>query len=272
AGGSDLGMLDAVLVAEQAGRCLASAPLIESMVANRLLGQLDGEAAQQWLQQALDGKLITLIPQPLLADEKMLVPGGAVADAVLALDGDKVLVIRGLQGKRDENTGAMPCRIVAIKSANAQGESICIAQGEHAQQLFLAAIEEWKLLTAAALAGLSREALALAAAYACEREAFGKLIGSYQGIAHPLADCLAECDGAQLLVWRAIWAVAKGRTDGAASISMAYWWATQSASRVAARALHTFGGYGVSLEYDVQLYYRRAKAWSLVAGDPQREL
>ncbi len=53
---------------------------------------------------------------------------------------------------------------------------------------------------------------------------------------------------------------------------MAWWWSTQSAGRAVARALHTFGGYGVSLEYDVQLYYRRAKAWGMLNGDPQLEL
>jgi alkylation response protein AidB-like acyl-CoA dehydrogenase len=35
-------------------------------------------------------------------------------------------------------------------------------------------------------------------------------------------------------------------------------------------SLHTHGGYGFMLEYDVQLYYRRAKAWSLLGGDPRR--
>ena len=48
-------------------------------------------------------------------------------------------------------------------------------------------------------------------------------------------------------------------------------WAGHRARRRApvARALHTHGGYGLSLEYDVQLYHRRAKAWALMAGDPR---
>src|SRR5690606_33207003 len=114
--------------------------------------------------------------------------------------------------------------------------------------------------------------LDMAATYACEREQFGRLIGGYQGIAHPLADSLAEVEGLQLLVWRAIWAIADNREDAAAGIPMARWWADEAAGRAAARALHPFGGYGVSLEYDIQLYYRRAKAWSLLGGDPQQAL
>src|SRR6185369_12736153 len=112
----------------------------------------------------------------------------------------------------------------------------------------------------------------MAADYAIERHAFGRPIGSYQGIAHPLADAISEVEGAELLVRKAIWAVARGHTDAGALVSMAYWWASQSAARAVARSLHTFGGYGVSLEYDIQLYYRRAKAWALVGGDPQQEL
>src|SRR3546814_15409943 len=60
--------------------------------------------------------------------------------------------------------------------------------------------------------------------------------------------------------------------DAGAIISMAFWWATEAAGRATERALRTFGGYGVSLENDIQLYYRRAKALSLVVGDPEAEL
>jgi alkylation response protein AidB-like acyl-CoA dehydrogenase len=44
------------------------------------------------------------------------------------------------------------------------------------------------------------------------------------------------------------------------------------ATRSVAQALHTFGGYGLTTEYDIFLYNLRAKAWPLVFGDPQRFL
>ena len=75
-----------------------------------------------------------------------------------------------------------------------------------------------------------------------------------------------------MLLWHAATAIAHKEADAAALVSMAWWWAGQSANRAVARALHSFGGYGVSLEYDIQLYYRRARAWSLLAGDPACEL
>jgi alkylation response protein AidB-like acyl-CoA dehydrogenase len=52
---------------------------------------------------------------------------------------------------------------------------------------------------------------------------------------------------------------------------MAYWWAADTAGRAVAQSLHTFGGYGLSLEYDIQLYHRRAKSLPLIVGDPADE-
>jgi alkylation response protein AidB-like acyl-CoA dehydrogenase len=75
-----------------------------------------------------------------------------------------------------------------------------------------------------------------------------------------------------LLVWWAIWANACGRPDAAAANAMAWWWSAHAAPQAALRAVHTFGGYGVTLEYDVQLYYRRAVLVSLLAGAPHTEL
>ena len=53
---------------------------------------------------------------------------------------------------------------------------------------------------------------------------------------------------------------------------MAYWWAAHSVDHAVQHSVRTFGGYGLSLEYDVQLYFRRAKLLSLIAGDPNAEL
>jgi alkylation response protein AidB-like acyl-CoA dehydrogenase len=51
---------------------------------------------------------------------------------------------------------------------------------------------------------------------------------------------------------------------------MAFLFATRAARRASNVALHVHGGYGFTLEYDIQLYYRRAEAWPLGLGDPRR--
>ncbi|HEY3696904.1 acyl-CoA dehydrogenase family protein, partial [Phenylobacterium sp.] len=106
----------------------------------------------------------------------------------------------------------------------------------------------------------------------CERIAFGQPIGANQGIAHPLANDIIDVDGAGLFLWRTLRALADGRPDAGADISLLFWFAARAATNSVAHALHTFGGYGLTNEYDIQLYHRRAKAWALPLGDPEDEL
>jgi alkylation response protein AidB-like acyl-CoA dehydrogenase len=268
-GGSGASLLDAALVAEEAGRHLASAPLIESIVASQLISGIEAPAAQQWLARALSGSsLLSFALFP--GGQSQLVPGGAVADAVVGLDGDAlVLVEKAPDTEPASNLGSSP---LARWSLSGNPGRVILASGEQALRAWSAAREEWKILTAAALGGLAHRALEIAAEYASERIQFDRLIGTFQGIAHPLADALVAVEGGQLLVQRAIGAIAKGQPDAATLVSMAFAWAAESATPAVARSLHTFGGYGLALEYDIQLYNRRAKAWALAAGDPRDEL
>src|SRR5262249_10015320 len=112
----------------------------------------------------------------------------------------------------------------------------------------------------------------IAAAYATERIQFDRPIGAFQAVAHPLADAVTDVEAARLLVHEALWAIYRGRPEAAALISMAFAWSTPAATRAVRRSPHTHGGYGLSLEYDIQMSYRRAKAVPLLAGDPRDEL
>jgi len=266
-GGTGSSLLDAALVAEQAGRHLASAPLAEAIVAARLIAESGAAAAEEALQKILSGSSLAsfaLFP----GDAPQLVAGGAVADAVVGLDGDELVwVERGGEQEALGNLASSP-----LPRWSRSGEPVVLAKGDAAVQAFWAAREEWKLLTAACLAGLARRALEIAADYAAERIQFDRLIGTFQGIAHPLADAVTAVEGAHYLVWRAIWAIASAQRDAAALVSSAFAWSAESASNAVARSLHTFGGYGLSMEYDIQLYNRRGKAWALLAGDPRDEL
>lgn len=272
AGGAGFSLLDAAVVAEEAGRYLVSAPLIECIVAARLLAVAGGEAGARLLESLAAGRSapITLALQEVRGDEAQLVPGGHVAAATLLLRGDSLMLC-----ELAPSTGAPSPVLGALahkRLGPGDGKLSLLMQGPAAREAFQAAIEEWKLLTAAALTGAASEALRLAAAYSCERQAFGKPIGSFQGMAHPLADSAADTDGARLLVWRSIHDIATAAADAAASVSMAYWFATQALTRAVTRSIRVFGGYGMSMEYDIQLYFRRGRAWSLIAGDPLDEL
>ena len=264
-GGLGLGTFDAAVVMEEAGRTLASGPLAEAILAARLVAILGGEAQAEVLAAILSGeKLVTLALQDSAERSRQLVAAGAQADMVVARRGNDIVLVTPSGVRAEPNLAS-----VALAELDLGGGSVVLASGEDAIALFVATIEEWKLLIAAALAGLGREALRLAAAYASERKQFGQLIGQFQAISHPLADCLCEVDGGRLLTWRAIRDVADGAPGAAATVSLAAWWNSSAASQAVSQALQTFGGYGLTTEYDIYLYNLRAKAWPLVWGDPQ---
>ncbi|WP_285018552.1 acyl-CoA dehydrogenase [Novosphingobium sp. fls2-241-R2A-195] len=263
AGGMDLGLFDAALLMEEAGRTLVSGPLAETLVSARLLAQLGGQ--DDLLEATIGGEsVVTIAMQDAAQHSKQWIAGGAVAKAVVARRGRDVVLVTPAGAKAEANLATTPIAEIDL----AAGETIVLGSGEEALALFAAGLEEWKLYMAVALSGIGRQALQMAAVYAGERKAFGQLIGTFQGISHPLADLLCDVDGAKFLAWKAIRGIYDGSDAAAATISLAYWYACDAAARSVAQGLHTFGGYGLSNEYDVHLYNLRAKAWPLVAGDP----
>lgn len=273
-GGGGMSLMHALLTAEQAGRSLASAPVVETIVANRLLAEAGSKEAAALLADCLAGKaIVTLALRDAGREPRQLVPAGAIADAVISLEGDAVSIRwrpsklpLPTDGAGESLHGAVAAQILDLRESAKRVE----LAGAH--QAFLAALGEWKLLTAALVAAMARKAIDNAAQYACEREAFGRRIGEYQGVSHALADVFADVDGARMLAWRTVDAVARGENDAAAMLSMLYWWSCSTASNAALKSLRVFGGYGATMEYDAQLYFRRANAHSLLAGDPEHEL
>jgi alkylation response protein AidB-like acyl-CoA dehydrogenase len=134
------------------------------------------------------------------------------------------------------------------------------------------AVTEWRLLAGFWLAGLARRALEIGSAYARDRVQFGVPIGGFQAIAHPLAECAIRVDGAELLCWEAAWAHAADPARFEMLAAMAFVWGAQTATRTTDVSLHTHGGYGFSTEYDIQLYFRRARALASIAGGAREGL
>lgn len=269
-GGADLSAL--LVVAEALGVAAAPAPLIEHWVASRLLANTDGFDA------VLTGDSIaTLALRPAVEGRWAVVPAGAIADVVVGVDGDSLVAVRNdAPGASPHNHAAAP-----LADRSVEGERVELGSAAALEP----ALDEWRTLTAGALVGIAQRALDIGVQYMLEREQFGKLIGSFQGLQHGIADAPALIDGARFLAHKAAWAHDSGLVDGAGLIdpddgyvtefaplaSMALLHASEAAAHVTDTSLHYHGGYGFSLEYDIQLYYRRARGWSLVAGDPAAE-
>ena len=94
-GGSGGGLHDAAILAEQAGRALASVPLVEAICAAGLLARIESDAARALLAEILAGGCVpALALREVDRSAAQLVPGGAAADAVLALDADALVLLR----------------------------------------------------------------------------------------------------------------------------------------------------------------------------------
>ncbi|MBV1894695.1 MAG: acyl-CoA dehydrogenase family protein [Ilumatobacteraceae bacterium] len=270
AGGGGLGLLDLALVAEVYGSSIAPVPFVEAVVAARLLAAV-GSSGSELLASVVDGSTATIALRPAVDRSARLVPAAAVADIVIALDGDELVAVSQGASNRPtavKNLGSGPVANVDLTLSARQ----VLAVGNEAQQLYATALLEWKALTASALVGLGREALRIGLQYVMERHQFGVPIGSFQSVQHRFADDATALDAAGLLARKAAWSVDEGEPDAVALVSQGFIFASEGAQRTAGDSLHFHGGYGFMLEYDIQLYYRRAKAWSIIWDDPRREL
>ncbi len=265
AGGAGSDLLDAGLVVEQLGRTIAPIPLVEHLTATRAL-------ARAGAAQPAAGEIATLALRPARDAVWRLVPAGAVADVVVGQAGGLLVAARAAAPM----TG--PANHACAPIADRTTEDATVVTSDADQ--FAAALDDWKALTAWALVGVAARALELGVEYVNDRHQFGRPIGSFQSIQHGLADLVGMIDGARLLAGKAAWECDHPSFDdpAAAAIergrlaSMAFSFATETAKLSTARALHYHGGYGVMLEYDIQLLYRRARGWPLVLHDLDHEL
>jgi alkylation response protein AidB-like acyl-CoA dehydrogenase len=266
-GGAGSSMVDLVLVAEQAGRSLAPVPLVEATVAARLLSGAGADASL--VAEAASGASIFSIAMFPDNGEKQLVPAGAVANGVVVLTGDRlVLVSRPAPPAHVKNQGSAP---LAWWSFN-EGSKTVLATGDRARHLYASAISEWKLLTGAVLVGCGDVATKMSVDYAKVRYAFGQPIGTFQAVANGLVDAAIAVEGARHLTWKAAWYYENDPEAEPAIVSMAYAYACQAATRATTAGVHFHGGTGFMNETDITLYFLRVKSWSVVAGDPKAEL
>jgi alkylation response protein AidB-like acyl-CoA dehydrogenase len=267
AGGGGARLADLAVVAETFGRSIAPVPFVEHAVAARVLPDADvvaGEVLATLALREADGE-----------GTWRIVPAGAVADVVVGLDRGEMVAVRSpAPGSGPRNHASSP---LADRSSRTGDRTVLGGTAEFAR-----ALDEWRVLTSAALVGIASAALDMAVEYVMARHQFGVPIGSFQAVQHGLADLPALIDGSRLLTHKAAWAGDGGGTgicdvdlaeveDFAALASMAYLFATDTAAHATDRSLHFHGGYGFSEEYDIQLYYRRARGWALVLDSPSVE-
>ena len=134
----------------------------------------------------------------------------------------------------------------------------------------LSGLQIERVCSAAGSVGGASAAFDLALAYSKERVQFGRPIGTNQSIAHTLADLQTEIDAARTLMWRAAWMVSEGQ-DALREITMAKLFASEVYVKVANAGMQIFGGYGYSMEYDMQRHFRDSRSSTIAAGTSEMQ-
>ena len=129
----------------------------------------------------------------------------------------------------------------------------------------LAGLQAERAVAAACDCGSARGVFEMALAYAKERKQFTKQIGTFQALAHMLADMQTEIEAAWSLTLRAAAMVSAGQ-DALREITMAKLAASEAYVKAANNGMQIMGGFGYSMEFDMQRHYRDAR--SATVADP----
>jgi alkylation response protein AidB-like acyl-CoA dehydrogenase len=140
------------------------------------------------------------------------------------------------------------------------------------EEFFDADAPEQERLAALALeaAGIAQRVLELGVEHAKTREQFGRMIGVYQAVSHPLSNTYVEAELARSLAYWAAWCVAEEDEQAAIAVAAAKSYAGDAAVAACERVIQVFGGIGFTWEHVLHTYYKRA-LWIQAQGGYSRE-
>jgi acyl-CoA dehydrogenase len=287
-GGVGLGRLAVCVLAEEIGRAVAPVPFSSSVYLASEAIMLFGSEQQKrtWLPKLAAGEVIGTLamaerpgssdPERLTASVsggrltgvKLAVPDGDIADfAVVVAPGSCWLHLVDLTSagvSRETVVTFDPTRSHArIAFSGAEAEPLAGSVGAETVRRLL---DYAAVPMAFEQVGGAQAALEMANAYAKERFAFGRPIGSFQGIKHKLADMYIQVELARSNAYYGAWAVHSDAAELPIAASVARIAACEAGWFVTKENIQTHGGMGFTWQMDCHLYYRRAKLLSLALG------
>ena len=303
-GGAGMGFAELAIVLEVLGRNLAPEPFQSNVL---LAGQailLGGSAAQQekWLTPLVKGeKLLALAFQEVrsrydvsrvatvaektstgwsLNGEKLHVLGGDSADALVVsarsagqesdAQGISLFLVeagaKGLAVERQTRMDSEPAALVRLQGVEV-GEDARIGEPEQAGPLLERVVDRATVGLCAEMLGGMSAAFELTLDYLKERDQFGARIGSFQALKHRAANVFIEIELARSTVMAAARAVDADASDLPQLVSLAKARCSDAYLLAANEGVQMFGGVGMTDEYDIGLYLKRARAAELTFGD-----
>jgi alkylation response protein AidB-like acyl-CoA dehydrogenase len=254
AGGAGGSLLDLAVVAEQGGAVLAGPSLVTAARAAVLLADHPDLAAA-----LADGSTAFAV-----VDGASPSIDAANATSFLALE-DGALVV----GPGEVAVGAPIDATRGLGSVRLTDRRVL---ADDAAGLWARARLVGAVVLAAEGLGAADRAVQLGVAYAKERQAFGRAIGSHQAVKHLLVDAWVGVDQLRSLVWWAAWAADHAPDEFPLAASAAKAYAARVFEQAAETVIQVHGGIGFTWEHDAHLYWRRAKVDRLLLGDEAEHL
>ena len=235
-GGGGLSFVDEAILFEEAGRALYSGPFLTTAVVLPALPELDEQA---WSVE-LDG----LVPQ-LDAVDKVL----RESMEACAPTGEELATV-------DETRKLGRLQATDCDQVDGDFEAVRLR--------LLAGL-------AAEAVGVAQKALELGVAYVSDREQFGKKIGTYQAVSHPLADTYVEAEFARSLAYWAAWCVAEEDERAPVAVASAKSFCAETAVAARERSIQVHGGIGFTWEHVLHRYYKRAQWIDAFGGNAAKQ-
>jgi len=304
-GGSGLGLVDLVVLMEEMGRAVMPGPFLSTvLLGGAAIGDAGTPAQrQQWLPQIAAGtaKAALAWTEPDLRwDAAGVTASAREAAAGFTLSGTKLFVgdahladilvvaARTRDGSTMEDGVSLflvpkdtPGLAITVLPTIDETRKLCEVRLDNVVLPMAALIGKrhrgWVPLSrviaratvalAAEMCGGAQQVLDMTVAYAKIRIAFGKPIGSYQGVKHQAADMLVAIENAKSLTYYAAWAMDQGLEEAPLAVSMAKAAASDMYRKVAGTGIQLHGGIGMTWEHNLQLYFKRARASEVAFGD-----
>jgi len=154
---------------------------------------------------------------------------------------------------------------VVFNNVNVAKENI-VGGLDHGWPVIQDTLEKAAVAKCAEMVGGAQAALEMAVNYAKERIQFNRPIGTFQAVQHYCANMVTDVDGARYITYKAAWKLSKG-IPATKSVAMAKAWVGDAYQRVTILGQQVFGAIGFTMDHDMHLYYRRARAGAIAFGN-----
>lgn len=302
-GGNDGNFLDLTVLLEEMGYNILPGPFFSTVVLGGLTILAAGSEEQktEFLPKVASGEMILslALTEPTASYEAASVKTKAIArNGEYVINGIKLFVLnanvadyilcvaRTKETKNPEDgitiflvdakSPGVKCTLLKTLARDKQCEVIfdnvtvpkknIIGQPDEGWLIMKDVLEKATVAKCAEMVGGAQAALDMAVNYAKERVQFGRPIGSFQAIQHHCANMVTDVSGSRFITYKAAWKVSEG-LPATMDVAIAKTWTGEAYGRVTLLAHQIFGAIGFTMDHDIHLYYRQAKAGEIIFGD-----